>query len=94
MDRLEKRLFIGGLTVLLAFIGSWLVLWKAHYHTAVREGAIAASDAACFLVLLWVLIAGVFALRRWRATSVKFRITLALNAAVVVLLLADFLRFR
>ena len=94
MDRLQNGLFVGGLSILIVFVASWLALSKAHYHTGLRDAAIGASDAACLLVLLWVLVAGVFAFRYWRATSVRFRVALVLNAAAVVFLIVDFLRFR
>lgn len=94
MEKFEKRLLVSGVTVLVAFTIAWLVLGSAHYHTAVREAAISASGAACFMVLVWVAVAGVFAIFRWRTTSLSFRLTLGTNIGVAALLIADFLRFR
>ena len=94
MEKFEKRLFVSGVTILVAFVATWLVLQNAHYHTAVREVAMSASNVASFMVLVWVVAAGVFAVLRWRTTSLAFRLTLGANLGVTTLLVADFLRFR
>ncbi len=94
MQNFERRLFVSGVSVLIVFVASWLVLWNAHYHTGLREAAMSVSNIACFMILLWVVAAGIFAILRWRKTSLAFRLTLGANLSVTALLIADFLRFR
>jgi hypothetical protein len=94
MSKFERALFVGGVSVLVAFVSSWLILSKAHYHTLIREAAFGTLGAAGALVILWVLIAGVFAALHWRTTSIKFRIAMALNIAITAVLIADFFHFH
>ncbi len=90
----ERTIFAAGMTILVVFLCSWALLLSSPYHTGRRELAIAFSQIASILVLLWLPIAVILALRCWHTTTIKLRILLALNIAVATLLIANFVRFR
>jgi hypothetical protein len=85
----ERYFNVAGATVFLAFIGSVELLRHAPYDSGLRGAGRGAVAAAGLLAIVWELGAAVFASFRWRSTGITFRSILALNGALVFLLLRD-----
>lgn len=90
MKNIQSVLTIAGVAVLIAFLGSVVLLHNASYHTDLRGAAFGTLAAAAWLDIIWVVLAIVLATTRWHATTGLFRMILLLNLAVVCLLAANF----
>ena len=78
-----------GLAIAVAFVSSALAFAYSHYHTVQREGARGVLAASSWLVLIWTIAAGLFAVARWRTTTLLFRIVFVLNVAIAGFLIAE-----
>jgi len=85
----ERSLTTAGITVFLVFVCSVFVTGASHYHSMQREGAIIVNHLTSWLELAWVFAAAVFALARWKSTSLSFRVVVFLNALIVTGLLTE-----
>jgi len=88
---LQRAMTTAGITVLIAFVGSCLLMWNAPYHSDQRGFAWGALKAASWLEVVWVPIAVALAIR-WRGRPTRFLIVLLLNSVVFCLLIADVVR--
>jgi hypothetical protein len=89
-----KAVTIAGITITAAFVCSAIVFANSHYDTSQREGAWSVMAASSWLEIVWLIPGIVLATMRWKATTLAFRLVFALNAAIAILLLADFLLHR
>ena len=92
MVKLSKILETAGVTILFFFISSVLLMGTSPYHSDRRGAAYGALGATALLEFLWVLTAGSFALFRWKVTTTWFRVILAANGLIAILLALDFFR--
>jgi mannose/fructose/N-acetylgalactosamine-specific phosphotransferase system component IID len=93
LRRLVNLVTIAGVTLLAAFVASWLTVLlsflygSSRFYNDVHRGASAVRDVALGLNLLWVVISGVLAVACWRATTRTFRIVLLISAILASLCL-------
>lgn len=90
MNKFIQRMTVAGLTILLCFIGAVFLRATAPTDSGQQGAGRGAVAAAGWLTIAWVIGAVGLAVFRWRATTVRFRIILAVNAAIAGLLIAQF----
>jgi len=88
--KLNRSVEIAGITILIAFFSSVLLLANSPFHSGQRGAAFGALGAAALLEFLWVLTAAILAVLRWSATSTRFRVIFLVNIIIVLLLAPDF----
>jgi hypothetical protein len=85
-----RAMTIAGLTLLLGYVGSVLLIMTSPSDSAQRGAGHGALFADSWLTIVWVVAATALAMWRWSSTSMPFRAILAINAALACLLIAQF----
>jgi hypothetical protein len=89
-----RNVTVAGITIAITFVGATLVFANSSYHTDWREGAWGVAAASSWLELLWIIVASILVVARWRLTTLVFRIVFVLNAGIAVFLIKDFVGIR
>jgi hypothetical protein len=90
MNKFIYRMTVAGLTILLCFVGAVVLLGLAPTDSGQQGAGRGAVLAAAWLMIAWVVGAAGLAVFRWRETTIRFRVILAVNAAIAGLLIAQF----
>ena len=90
----ERQWSIAGVTLPAVLACSLTVLWMAPTDTGARGFGIGAIQAIAWLDLAWEAVAIGLAVCLRARTTVLFRITLALNSVVVVILVSQYLAVK
>jgi hypothetical protein len=83
-SRLERYATVAGLTIIIFHLAATLMPFQ--YDTGSRGLKAGLIIATFSLELLWFILGVYIALKRFRETSVLFRVTLTLNSAAVALI--------
>jgi hypothetical protein len=88
----NRRMFVAGLTIALAFLLGAFLHSSYPYHSSERELGFGIQSAAISLNLLWWVAVAFILLFRWRSTTTAIRVLFALNCVVVFAAVQDVLR--
>jgi hypothetical protein len=83
-----------GITILVAYISSWIVLVYEPFHTDQRAGAIGVMAPSAGLELLWAIAGTVLAVTRWSITTRTFRLVYVLNVSIAFFLFCNIVSSR
>jgi len=86
-----RIMMTSGVTILLAYAGT--IMYPVAYDTWQRGAKAGAVTAECSLIILWTFIALVCAARKWKQTSLLFRLLLLVHGSVTCGLLAEVVRW-
>lgn len=90
MTNFERYLTFAGFVILAAFIVA--VLMPFQFDTSSRELKTGVVTATFGLEVLWFVLGMIVVLKRWRSTSSRFRVILALNGLAFALIIVETFR--
>jgi hypothetical protein len=90
MANFERYITFAGFVILIALTAA--VLMPFQFDTGSRGLKAGAVTATFGLEILWFVLGTIVAFKRWRSTTSRFRLILALNGLAFVLIVVETFR--